>query len=62
MRQEVLRMEQVTYVEKGITRLENFSMQIYEGEIMGFMPASGHGLSAFLKLLLVNHPLHDGFI
>jgi len=62
MRQEVLRMEQVTYVEKGITQLENFNMQIYEGEIMGFLPASGHGLSAFLKLLLVNHPLHDGFI
>ncbi len=62
MRQEVFRMERVTYVEKGITRLEDFNLQIYKGEIMGFVPINGQGLPAFLKLLQMNMPLNDGFI
>lgn len=62
MRREVFRMERVTYVEKGITQLEDFNLQIYEGEIMGFVPINGQGLPAFLKLLQINMPLNDGFI
>lgn len=62
MRQEVFRMERVTYVEKGITQLEDFNLQIYKGEIMGFVPINGQGLPAFLKLLQLNMPLNDGFI
>lgn len=62
MRKEVLRMERVTYAEKGVTQLEDFNLQIYKGEIVGFIPVNGHGLSAFLKLLQFNLPLEDGFI
>ena len=35
MRQEIFRMERVTYVENEVTQLEDFNLQIYKGEIMG---------------------------
>lgn len=62
MRKEIFRMERVTYVEKEVTQLEDFNLQIYKGEIMGFIPVNGYGLPAFLKLLQSNLPLDDGFI
>ena len=62
MRQEIFRMERVTYVEKEVTQLEDFNFQIYKGEIMGLIPVNGHGLSAFLNLLQSNLPLDDGFV
>lgn len=62
MRQEIFRMERVTYVEKGITQLEDFNLQIYRGEVMGLIPVNGHGLASFLKLLRWNLSLEDGFI
>lgn len=62
MRQEIFRMERVTYVEQGIRKLENFSMQIYAGEVMGLIPVNAHGKSAVLKLLQNNLPLHEGYI
>ena len=43
MRQEIFRMERVTYAEQGIKKLENFNMQIYAGEIMGLIPVNAHG-------------------
>ena len=45
MREETLRMERVTYREQGVTQLENFSMSIWAGEIMGLMPVNRHGIS-----------------
>lgn len=62
MRAEIFRMERVTYEEKGMKQLEDFNLQIYEGEIMGFIPINGYGQAAFLKLLQSNLPLEDGFI
>lgn len=62
MRQEIFRMERVTYVEKGMTQLEDFNLQIYRGEVMGVIPVNGHGLAAFLRLLQWNLPLEDGFV
>lgn len=62
MRQEIFRMERVTYVEDEVTQLEDFNLQIYKGEIMGAVPINGHGLPAFLKLLQNNLPLEDGFV
>lgn len=62
MRQEIFRMERVTYKEKEVMLLENFNMQIYSGEIMGMIPINAHGLSAFLELLQNNLPLYDGYI
>lgn len=62
MRQEIFRMERVTYVEKGVTQLEDFNLQIYKGEIMGLIPTNAQGLPSFLKLLQINMPLVDGFV
>ncbi len=62
MRQEIFRMERVTYAEQGIKKLENFNVQIYAGEIMGLIPVNAHGKQAILKLLQNNLPLYDGYI
>lgn len=62
MRKEILRMERVTYKEAEMTKLEDFNLQIYEGEIMGLLPFNGQGMTALLKLLQVNLPLYDGYI
>ena len=62
MREETLRMERVTYREQGVTQLENFSMSIWAGEIMGLMPVNRHGISALIKLLRQNLPLHYGYV
>ena len=45
-----------------MTKLEDFNLQIYEGEIMGLLPFNGQGMTALLKLLQVNLPLYDGYI
>jgi len=62
MRQEIFRMERVTYTEQGIKKLENFNMQIYAGEVMGLIPVNAHGKNAILTLLQNNLPLYDGYI
>lgn len=62
MRQEILRMERVTYKEKEMMMLEDFNLQIFQGEIMGLLPVSAYGLSSFLRLLQTNLPLYDGYI
>lgn len=62
MREEVLRMERVTYREQGVTQLENFSMTVLAGEIMGLVPVNYYGLPALIKLLGQNMPLHYGYI
>lgn len=62
MRQEIFRMERVTYTSKGITHLEDFNLQIYKGEIMGLTPINAHGMGEFLQLLQTNLPLYDGYI
>lgn len=62
MRKEVFRMERVTYKEAEVTKLEDFNLQIYEGEIMGLVPINNHGRTGFLKLLQNNLPIYDGYI
>ena len=62
MRKEIFRMERVTYKEEEVTRLEDFNLQIYEGEIMGIVPFNGYGMAAFLELLQTNLPIYDGYI
>ena len=56
MKKEILRMERVTLKEDGDTQLENFSLTVWEGEIVGLVPVDNHGLSPFLKLLRQNTP------
>ena len=62
MREEILRMERVTYLEQGTPQLENFSMTLWEGEILGLIPVNHHGVSSLLKLLQQNLPLHYGYV
>lgn len=62
MKIELFRMERVTYREQDVTLLENFNINIYQGEIMGMLPVNSHGLSAFLHLLQTNLPLYDGYV
>ena len=62
MREEILRMERVTYLEQGTPQLENFSMTLWEGEIFGLIPVNHYGISSLLKLLRQNLPLHYGYV
>ena len=62
MRKELFRMEPVTYKEAEVTKLEDFNLQIYEGEIMGLVPINNHGRMGLLKLLQNNLPVYDGYI
>ena len=36
MKQEIFRMERVTYQEHGVVLLQDFQLQIYQGEITGY--------------------------
>ena len=56
MRNEVLRMERVTYKEDEVVKLKDFNLQIFQGEVMGFLPVNSHGKTALLKLLERNLP------
>ena len=62
MKEEIFRMERVTYISGGNTQLEDFNLQLYKGEIMGINPINGHGLLGFLQLLQANLPLYDGYV
>lgn len=62
MREEVLRMTQVTYQEQGGTLLEDFNLNIFAGEILGLIPVNSHGLTALIGLLRHNSPLKYGYV
>lgn len=62
MRREVLRMHDVTLVDQGSIQLEDFSLNVLEGEIVGVLPLDGHGVSAMLDLLQNNLSLQSGYV
>ena len=62
MRKEALRMERVTYVEHGITLLDNFNFRIYAGEVMGLVPLDSTGTDAIVRLMQENAPLLYGYV
>lgn len=62
MKKEIVRMDRVTHIERGIRLLENFNIHIFEGEIMGLLCVNRNGLEAFLKILCRNIPIHYGYI
>lgn len=62
MKQEVLRMERIYCQESGVAQLEDFSLSILSGEIMGLLPVNNHGLTALLRLLQHNTPLRYGYV
>lgn len=58
MREEVLRVAGVTLDGQ----LEDFSLSIFAGEIMGLLPLNGHGLTALIELLQNNLPIEAGYV
>lgn len=62
MREEVLRLSEVTYVEQGTVQLEDFCLNVFAGEIVGVLHRSGHGISALIDLLRFNLPLRAGSV
>lgn len=60
MKQEVLRIENVTVCQDGITYLDNFNMHIFSGEIMGLIGRSAHGKEQLMQLLCDNITLKYG--
>lgn len=62
MRKEILRMERVSYQEHGTLLLDNFSLNIFEGEILGLVPVNSFGVTALTEVLCHNLPLHYGYI
>ena len=62
MREEVLRLSEVTYVEQGVVQLEDFCLSVFAGEIVGVLHRSGHGISALIDLLRLNLPLRAGSV
>ncbi len=62
MKQEVLRLERVTYRSEGVSILDNFSFHIAAGEIMGLQPLDNDGLDELLDIIQNNPPLYFGFV
>ena len=60
MKQEVLRLERVTYRADGINILDNFSFHIARGEILGLQPLDNDGLDALLDIIRRGGDWYDG--
>ena len=55
-------MERVSLLERGVVQLRGFTLNIFEGEVVGLLPVNNHGLTALLHLLQHNTPLKAGYI
>ena len=58
-----LKLENVTFAyppEKAVNVLNQFSMELRKGEMLGFSGASGSGKSTVMKLLLCLYPVESG--
>lgn len=62
MKNEVVRLDNVTCLENGITQLHQMNFQIFEGEVMGLVALNHHGIETLLRLLQQNVPIHFGRI
>lgn len=62
MKEEVLRMDRITYQEQGVTELNHFCLDIDAGEIVGLIPINDTGMAALIRLLRQNLPLHYGYV
>ena len=62
MRKEVFRMERVTYKKHDNTILDDFNLNVFEGEIIGLLPINNYGINHFLDLLRTNNSIYDGYI
>ena len=62
MKEEILRIANVTKTIDGITYLDNINFHIFKGEIMGLLPLDNHGKSQLIELILQNVSIHFGRI
>lgn len=62
MKQEILRLERVTQIIDGVTQLDNLSLHIFQGEIMGLLCLNAHGKEALVRLICQNLPIHYGYV
>ena len=62
MKKEILRMERVTYKEHDVAVLQEFELNIMEGEIVGLIVKSDMGLARLLDILHNNTPIYYGYV
>lgn len=60
MRDEILRMENITLEENGETYLNNLSFYVLQGEIMGLIVADLKGSRQLIDLICTNRPIQFG--
>lgn len=62
MKTEMVRLDRITHMVDGNPVLNNMSLHIFAGEIMGLICINSYGLDAFLQLLRQNVPIHYGHV
>ncbi|SNS28378.1 monosaccharide ABC transporter ATP-binding protein, CUT2 family [Anaerovirgula multivorans] len=62
MREEILRIENVTRKIEGITYLDNINFHVFKGEIMGLIPLNNHGKRQLIELISQNLSINFGRI
>lgn len=62
MKEEILRIENVTREINGIIYLDNINFQIFKGEIMGLIPLNNHGKNQLIELISQNVLINFGRI
>lgn len=62
MKEEILRIENVTRKIDGITYLDNINFHIFKGEILGLIPLNNHGKGQLIELISQNVSINFGRI
>ena len=62
MRQEILRLEDVTYKKEDVIIFRNVMLNIMDGEVMGLCPLNTYGLDELLEVIISNPPLYYGYV
>ena len=60
MKDEILRLEQVTTLQNGAALLDHFNLHIFQGEIMGLVCLNKIGEESLIRLICRNTPIHYG--
>ena len=60
MKEEILRIENVTRKEDGVVILDNINLHIFKGEIMGIIFITAHGEKDLVELICKNAPIDYG--
>lgn len=62
MKEEILRIENVSKEIEGNIYLDNINFQVFKGEIMGLIPLNNHGKSHLIQLISQNISIDFGRI